>query len=1687
MIEYDELRVRVLGIGRNRYLVLANGPAAAAAAVRIAPDNGFRESFGRLLDEEFRRAERTRPAVHERVRELGERLFATLFPGPLAACLFDSARRAERYGQRLRVRFELPPELSDLPIEILCPPPPDRRLVGDSRFSLTRTVAAKELAPGRLPTAKSQRERFRVLVVVASPRDDADRHRLPVLDTEAEVLALREALKGRRAAAVTMEILGRPSGGSRKNRPTFANLRAELDRHDEEPTAVVFLGHGIGGDSASTGQVFLENPDGSPDPVSGDRLAGLFASAPHVRLAVLNLCAGADRGTAAALSTVVADELIARGVPAVVAMQADVSDPAAARFTPTLFTKLAADLSLDEAVAVARQDLVNPRDETTLEWATPVLLLHQQCGHTWLFKTIVFVKGDIPVDPLAAGQQAMAEVDNPPNGVLRVEALATAARFARLSGDWRRAVRYAELGADEEDESLDWLAREGRLELAVDRCRTVCELLVAERDLGEVRAVLDGIRTALPGQVHSCLDGEIQLAARASAAQESARKAAETGNWTAVIDYCEEALADLPDGYGQIVSLREQATDELDLDGVYRRAGQNRDAGDWPAAVGDYAAIMARRPDGYRDADRWEQYCHGHVAETDHDYPAAIEAYTAVGGLADASGRADLCRARQAEDSGEWRVAVDGYEAAQRSGLDAGLALPYAVGRLAFAEGDFARAAKVLGGLPEPYRDAREHSHFAEGKVAFAAAEWDLVLDALHVLPPAFLADEVSRMRGLARANLATVRKDWRAAIEALQHVPEDDEVRVLRATARAYDAEERGDWLALVAAFDDTTQPTAELADLWTYARGRAAEADRRLADALAFYQDVSVSMRDAGARVKLVRGMIQEETGNWPEALRCFDALSADFENAIALRGYARVRIAFDREDWPAVVSEAGKLGTFRDAVALKGYGRARLAESAMDWPGAAGLFAACPGFRDSDDRLGYARGRFLAADGRWREALACYLPLPDDHGDVLARRARLTDLLESFGWAEGLGEAPAIPDPSAVAREDFPYRVLAPLGVGPATSMAQVKEAELRALQANEPGAIAVATLRSWERRLSVDADLYPIRDPARLRTALGALADGEPADLFKRLCLAAADDGPLLTLLHLGREQAITAWEERLRADPGEPAVVHCLAIAYRWAARDLDQAGAWEHAIVAWRQCIGMWVAVLGDDAYWERWRKDRSACYQFMVPVAEVTRLRRAVAAELTGELHRIAELHDQAGRSAMAGSYRMLGLAVQTEALGRDVLAELGGVSASGGARVIGGLVFLRAVGLSAGIGKLAAELSYRETAGAEEDSLELEADAVVFGELVTRLRAAFSRLAPAQVLLEAARPERALAALPGLPYMTLADVQAGSGCGCANPPGDRCPACGRFRAEDPAYAYLPGRDAHLWQDMVRIAVECHARIARDAVLGDDESGVDVAVREIGAILDSASAVGLDGWARGTVTDMVSACVEAMTARGNGRSLRPDRAVEVVVRLRDDLGLRGDELRRLQAKALFQRAQEITLNDDHGACDYDQAIADLRLAIELNPTMLMARVGLAHTLVDRFVDQPWLLGQVAAMAETLTGLDQGLRLAPEMGSLHEALFRAAGHVRTLVYATMTSDEIVTIEPPTDVPGESRTARAVRLARTAVKAAAAGDWRTALLLAVDAVEADPRSSFARSTLIDLVARWAGRDPDGSAP
>ncbi len=297
---------------------------------------------------------------------LGRQLFDTVFSGPVGECLSRSRGQAADEQSALRIRLLLSdcPELAGLPWELLY----DRR---DDRFlALTdHTAVVRYLPPPVQPHAVPVSLPLRVLVVRSEPAD------CPQLDLAAEWAQVTAALDELTDAAVI----------------TFTELAAatlsELRRALQRDTFHVlhFLGHR--GLDPEDGEVLLfSDRSGRSLPVTGERLGLLLHEHASIRLAVLSTRGGGPaqpprlaqppRPAGAAQPTgpagTVADALLRAGLPAVIAMQFEISNATTAEFGPALYAAIAAGRPAEAAIAQARQAMhaVSP-----LGWAAPVLHL----------------------------------------------------------------------------------------------------------------------------------------------------------------------------------------------------------------------------------------------------------------------------------------------------------------------------------------------------------------------------------------------------------------------------------------------------------------------------------------------------------------------------------------------------------------------------------------------------------------------------------------------------------------------------------------------------------------------------------------------------------------------------------------------------------------------------------------------------------------------------------------------------------------------------------------------------------------------------------------------------------------------------------------------------------------------------------------------------------------------------------------------------------------------------------------------------------------------------------------------------------------------------------------------------------------------------------------------------------------
>jgi hypothetical protein len=142
-----------------------------------------------------------------------------------------------------------------------------------------------------------------------------------------------------------------------------------------------FVGHATTDDEAGEGFLLLADDYGDSAPLSATQLGRLLADQRTLRLAMLNACQGA-RGNESGSFSSLASVLVRRGLPAVLAMQYEISDEAAIEFTTSFYQALVANLPIDAAVSEARK-AISLATAGSLEWGTPALFMRAPDGMIW--------------------------------------------------------------------------------------------------------------------------------------------------------------------------------------------------------------------------------------------------------------------------------------------------------------------------------------------------------------------------------------------------------------------------------------------------------------------------------------------------------------------------------------------------------------------------------------------------------------------------------------------------------------------------------------------------------------------------------------------------------------------------------------------------------------------------------------------------------------------------------------------------------------------------------------------------------------------------------------------------------------------------------------------------------------------------------------------------------------------------------------------------------------------------------------------------------------------------------------------------------------------------------------------------------------------------------------------------------
>jgi CHAT domain/SIR2-like domain len=297
----------------------------------------------------------------------GRQLFEGVFADPKVRTAFAEARAiADGSGAPLRLRLVVgpsAPELHGLYWEALRDPDDGSPLFTGERILLSRYLSSADWRPVR----RRPKAELRALIVIANPTD-LESYRLAALDVSAELARAKAALEGIASAELT-------SAGT-------ATLDG-LVRHLRDGCDVLYLVcHGALIEREPW--LWLEDEGARSSKVAASELilrVKELRSAPA--LVVLASCQSAgsgneastsDAGTLAALGPGLAEA----GIPAVLAMQGNVTIATMAKFMPVFFRELQRDGQIDRAAAAARGAVRDRND-----WYVPVLFMRLRGGCLW--------------------------------------------------------------------------------------------------------------------------------------------------------------------------------------------------------------------------------------------------------------------------------------------------------------------------------------------------------------------------------------------------------------------------------------------------------------------------------------------------------------------------------------------------------------------------------------------------------------------------------------------------------------------------------------------------------------------------------------------------------------------------------------------------------------------------------------------------------------------------------------------------------------------------------------------------------------------------------------------------------------------------------------------------------------------------------------------------------------------------------------------------------------------------------------------------------------------------------------------------------------------------------------------------------------------------------------------------------
>lgn len=330
----------------------------------MAPSQGDRDPVAQLLA-----AQPDQPSAD--LVAFGQKLYGALFQGTIRDSWLTAQGIAQHRQEVLRLRLGLKGSLLHrVPWEVLHAG--DRPLATgtDVIFSRYHSNFAGMSTPYPLTGLTSDpNQPLKILMVLAAPTDQE------MLALKQEALDLQDELskplrgQGTWFSEIQLTLLEQPGR---------EQLTQALEQNHYQ--VLHYAGHSNLGTSG--GSVYLVNPHtGLTEVLTGDDLAGLLVNN-GICMAVFNSCRGVYTASLEAFGNSgdgnLAEALVKRGIPAVLAMAERIPDKVALTLSRLFYRNLKQGCPVDVSLSRARQGLVSSYCSNQLYWALPILYLHQE-------------------------------------------------------------------------------------------------------------------------------------------------------------------------------------------------------------------------------------------------------------------------------------------------------------------------------------------------------------------------------------------------------------------------------------------------------------------------------------------------------------------------------------------------------------------------------------------------------------------------------------------------------------------------------------------------------------------------------------------------------------------------------------------------------------------------------------------------------------------------------------------------------------------------------------------------------------------------------------------------------------------------------------------------------------------------------------------------------------------------------------------------------------------------------------------------------------------------------------------------------------------------------------------------------------------------------------------------------------